>query len=160
MVIRSLFQAVVVSILLYTCTTWTLTKHTEKKLDNNYTRMLWVILNESGRQHATKQQLYSHLSPIMKTIKVRRTRHAGHCWRNTDELKSGILPWTPPHGWAKAGWPARSYIQQLCADTGYSLENHLGAMNDRDRGQEKVREIRAGSATWWWWWMLVWKGTW
>ena len=36
----SFFQAAVESILLYGCTTWTLTKHMEKKLDGNYTRML------------------------------------------------------------------------------------------------------------------------
>ena len=40
MVNRSFFQAAVVSILLYGCTTWTLTKLLEKKLDGNYTRML------------------------------------------------------------------------------------------------------------------------
>ena len=37
---RSFFQAVVVSILLYGCTRWTLTKRMEKKLDGYYTRML------------------------------------------------------------------------------------------------------------------------
>ena len=37
---RSFFQAAVVSILLYGCTTWTLTKRLKKKLDGNYTRML------------------------------------------------------------------------------------------------------------------------
>ena len=36
----SFFQAVVVSILLYGCTTWMLTKCMEKKLDGNFTRML------------------------------------------------------------------------------------------------------------------------
>ena len=35
---RSFFQAAVTSILLYGCTTWTLTKRLEKKLDGNYTR--------------------------------------------------------------------------------------------------------------------------
>ena len=44
---RSFFQAAVVSILLYGCTTWTLTKRLEKKLDGNYTRMLRAILNRS-----------------------------------------------------------------------------------------------------------------
>ena len=34
----SFFQAAVISILLYGCTTWTLTKRLEKKLDGNYTR--------------------------------------------------------------------------------------------------------------------------
>ena len=43
----SFFQAVVVSILLYRCTTWTLTKRLEKKLDGNYTRMLRAILHKS-----------------------------------------------------------------------------------------------------------------
>ena len=37
---RSFFQAAIVSILLYGCTTWTLTKWLEKKLNGNYTRML------------------------------------------------------------------------------------------------------------------------
>ena len=83
---RSFFQAAVVSIQLYGCTTWTLTRRMENKLDGNYTRMLRAILNESWRQHSTKKQLYGHLPPITKTIKVRRTRHARHCWRSRDEL--------------------------------------------------------------------------
>ena len=44
---HSFFQAAVVSILLYGCTTWMLTKRMEKKLDGNYTRMLRAILNKS-----------------------------------------------------------------------------------------------------------------
>ena len=116
----SFFQAAVVSILLYGCTTWTLTKRLEKKLDGNYTRMLRAILNKSWRQHPTRHQLYSHLPPISKTIQVRRTRHAGHYWRNRDELISDVLLWTPTYGQAKAGRPARTYIQQLCEDTGCS----------------------------------------
>ena len=74
----SFFQAAVVLILLYGCTTWTLTKQLKKKLDGNYTRMLQAILNKSWRQHPTKHQLYRHLPPITKTIQVRRTSHAGH----------------------------------------------------------------------------------
>ena len=81
---RSIFQAAVVSILLYGCTTWTLTKEMEKKLDGNYTRMLQAILDKSWRQHPTKHQLYSHLPPITKTIQARRSRHVGHCWRSRD----------------------------------------------------------------------------
>ena len=86
----SFFQAAVVSILLYRCTTWTLTKRL-KKLDGNYTRMLRTILNKSWRQHPIKHQLYGHLPPITKIIQVRRTRHAGHSWRSRDELISDIL---------------------------------------------------------------------
>ena len=136
------------SILLYGCTTWTLTKRQEKKLDGNYTRMLRAISNKSWGQHPTKHQLYGHLPPITKTIQVRRTRHTGHCWRSRDELISDVLLWTPTYGRAKAGWPARTYIQQLCEDAGCSPEDLPEAMNDREKWRERVRDIRASGTTW------------
>ena len=151
---RSFFQAAVTSILLYGCTTWTLTKRLEKKLDGNYTRMLRAILNKSWQQHPTRHQLYGHLPPITKTIQVRRTRHAGHCWRSRDELIRDVLLWIPTHGRAKAGRPARTYIQQLCEDTGCCPEDLPRAMNDREEWRERVRDIRAASTIWWWWYFL------
>ena len=157
---RSFFQAAVLSILLYGCTTWTLTKQLEKKLDGNYTRMLRAILNKSWRQHPTKHQLYGQLPPIMKTIQVRQTRHAGHCWRSRDKLISEVLLWTPKYGWAKAGWPARTYIQQLCEDTGCSLEDLPEAMNNREKWRERVRDICAGGTIWWYLYLTSWEKTW
>ena len=95
---------------------------------------------------------YGHLPPITKTIQVRRTRHAGHCWRSRDELISDVLLWTPTYGRAKAGRLARTYIQQLCENTGCSPEDLPEAMNDREKWRERVRDMRATSRTWWWWW--------
>ena len=152
---RSFFQAAVTSILLYGCTTWTLTKRLEKKLDGNYTRMLRAILNKSWQQHPTRHQLYGHLPPITKTIQVRRTRHAGHCWRSRDELIRDVLLWIPTHGRAKAGRPARTYIQQLCEDTGCCPEDLPRAMNDREEWRKRVSDIRATSAIWWWWYIYI-----
>ena len=144
---RSFFQAAVVSILLYGCTTWTLTKWPEKKLDGNYTRMLRAILNKSWWQHPTKHHLYGHQPPITKNIEVSRTRHAGHCWRSRDKLISDVLLWNPTYGLAKAGRSARTYIQQLCEDTGCSPEDLPEAMNDREKWRERVRYIRASDMT-------------
>ena len=79
------------NILLYGWTTWTLTKYMKKKLDGNYTRTLRAILNKFWRQHPTKQQLYGHQPPITRTIQVRRTIHAGHCWRSRDGSINDIL---------------------------------------------------------------------
>ena len=141
----------IVSILLYGCTTWTLTKSLEKRLDGNYIRMLQAIWNRSWRQHPTKQQLYGHLLPITKTIQIRRTRHAGHCWRSRDELISDVLLWTPTHGQAKAGQPARTYLQHLCEVTGCSPEDLPKAMNDREGWRERVRDNCTGGTTRWWW---------
>ena len=127
----------------------------EEKLDSNYTRMLRAILNRSWRQQTTKQPLYVHLSPITKTIRVRRTRHARHCRRSRDEHLSDVLLWTPLHGWAKAGRPARNYIQQLCVDTGCSPEDLQEAMNDRVEWRERIRDVRAGGRTRWWWYIYI-----
>ena len=149
---RSFFQAAVVSILLYGCTTWALTKQLEKKLDGNYTRMLRAILNKSWWQYLTRHQLYGHLLPITKTIQVRRTRHAGHWWRSRDELISDVLQSTRTYGRVKAGRPARTYIQQLCEDPGCCPEDLPEAMSDREKWRERVRDIRAFGTTWWWWW--------
>ena len=126
-------------------------KRLEKTLDGNYTRMRRAILNKSWRQHPTRHQLYGHMPPITKTIQVRRTRYAGYCWRSREELISDVLLWTLTHVRAKAGRPARTYIQQLCEDTGCCPEDLPEAMNDREKWRERVRDIHATSTTWWWW---------
>ena len=67
-----------------------------------------------------------------------------------------LIAVTPPRTWdtrgvfrngrAKAGRPARTYIQQLCEDTGCCPEDLPRAMNDREEWRERVRDIRATSA--------------
>ena len=61
------------------------------------------------------------------------TRHGGHCWRSRDKLIIDVLLWTPTHGRAKAGRPARTYIQQLCEDMGCCPEDLPEAMKDREK---------------------------
>ena len=90
-----------------------------------------------------KQQLYGHRPPITKTNQVRRNTHAGYCWRSRDKLISDVFLWTPSHGRAKARRSARTYIQQLCEDTGRSPENILKTMNDSERWRQRIRDIRA-----------------
>ena len=63
---HSLFQAAVVSILLYRCTTWTLTK----KLDTNYTRMLRAIFNKSWRQPPQSSSCTATYYPSRKLTKL------------------------------------------------------------------------------------------
>ena len=117
----SFFQAAVVSIQLYGCTTWTLTKRQEKKQDGNYIRMLQAILIKSWRQHTKRHQRYGHLPPLTKTIQVSQTRH---CRRSRDKSISDVLLWAPTYGRAKARRPARTYIQQLCEDMDVALKSY------------------------------------
>ena len=116
--------------------------------------MVWNLLSLNGDLSFGK----CHLPPTTKTIQVRRTRHAGLCRKSKDELISDILLWTPAYGRAKAGRPARTYIQQLCEDTGCRPEDLPKAMNDREEWRERVRDILASGTTWWWWWfgLVLW----
>ena len=130
---------------------------------NGWRKSLMATTQECCEQHwtgpggntPTKQQLYGHLPPITKTIQIRRIRHAGHCWRSRDELINDVLLWTPSRGQAKAGWPIQTYIQQLCEDTGCSSEDLAEGINNRERWQERVRDIHADGTTWWWTFALV-----
>ena len=111
------------------------TKYMERKLDSNCTRMLRAVLSKSWRQHPTKQQLYG--PPITKTIKVRQTRLAGHCWRSKGELISDVLLWTPSQGQARLEWWARTYLQQLCMDTWRTCQKWWVIGMSGERGPRK-----------------------
>ena len=65
----------------------------------------------------------------------------GHGRRSRDELISDVFLWTPSHGRAKAGRLARTYIQQLSADTGCKFEDLPEAMDDREEWREQVRSV-------------------
>ena len=67
-----------------------------------------------------------------------------------------MLLWTPAYGQSKAGRPARTFIQQLCDDTGCNPGDLPKAMNDRETWRERVRDIRASHTSWWY--MVFWKG--
>ena len=104
-------------------------------------------MNSTNLLYALWGAATGHLPPITKTIQVRRTRHVEHCRRSKDELIRDVLLWTPTYVRAKAGRSVRTYIQQLCEDTGCSPEDLLEAVNDREKWRERVRDIRASGTT-------------
>ena len=124
-----------VSMVLYGCTTWTLTKRIQKMLDRNYIRMLRATLNVPLNNSCTATYLQSQ-----KNIQVIRTRHARHCWRKKDELISDVLLWTLKRGRATVCRLGRTYLHQLYMDTGYSLEELLGVTDGRYIWRERERE--------------------
>ena len=112
----------------------------EKKLEENYTRILRAILTKILEATPTKQQLYSHLPRISKIIQVRRTRRAGHFCGSKVELIRNILLWTPTYRRASFGWPVRTYLHQLCADR-CGLKYLRGAMDDWNRWKESTKSM-------------------
>ena len=149
---RSFFPAAVVSIPLYGCTTWTLTKRMEKKawrqIHKNVATYIEKVMEAAPQKAAAGRSPTTH----HETIKIRRTRFAVNCWRNRDELLRDVLQWTSSHGRAKVGWPARTYIKQLCADMRCSPEDLPKPIEDMLGWTERVRDICADCMTWWWWW--------
>ena len=117
----------------------------EKKLDGNYTRMLWEILNKSWRQNPTKQQLYGHLPPITKICRTRLEKWGRTPKRYTpvdffhmdeqrqDDQLEPIYNCVPIQEVA-----SKSYWERWTRETG----------SERERG--RVKAIRAGVTTWWW----------
>ena len=79
-------------------------------------------------------------SSVSSTEKDLETRLA-KAWTASDRLsviwKSGLTD----------KGPARTYIQQLCADTGCSPEDLPDVMDDREGWRVMVRNIRADSVT-------------
>ena len=142
---RNFFRAAVESVLVYGATTWTLTSTLEKTIDGAYTRMLRAALNISWKQHPTKKELYGNIPPISVTIRDRRQRFAGHCWRSKDELASDLLLWQPKHGKKSVGRPCKTYRDQLAEDTGCLPQDLPTLMTDRIIWRERVQECRVRS---------------
>ena len=103
----------------------------------------------SNTPHGANCTATYHLS--RKLYKLDEPDMPDTCWRSKDEIVSDVLLWTPAYGQSKAGRPARTFIQQLCDDTGCNPEDLPKAMNDRKTWRERVRDIRASRTSWWWW---------
>ena len=63
----------------------------------------YFMLSSTNPESKTQNKLFCHLLPISQIFQVRRIRHAGHCWKNKDELISDVLLRTPAYGRAIVG---------------------------------------------------------
>ena len=95
----------------------------------------WICINT---QHPMKHQMHGYLLSFVKTIQVRRTIYAEHCWTNKDDPISNVLQWTSSHKRARVVWRARTYLHQLSEDTECSLAELLRAMDDRNEWRKRV----------------------
>ena len=55
----------------------------------------------------------------------------------------------------RQGRLTKTYIEQLCEDSGCHPEDQLRAMSDREEWWRRVMAIRVTSATWWWWYIYI-----
>ena len=71
----------------------------KKKIDENYTMMLYVVLTAVPYKTAAERPLSSHLI----NHQMRWARHAVYCWRRKDKLISSIILWTSRNGHTSVG---------------------------------------------------------
>ena len=111
--------------------------------ERNYARMLCAVLNIFWKQHSRKQQLYGHLLSISQTTQLRQARHDGDCWRCKDVLINDVLLWTHTHGHTSVGQSSKTFIYQLCTESGFHLVNLPRATTNGDRRSERVKRLHA-----------------
>ena len=111
---------------------WTMTATMEKEIDGCYTRLLRHALNIHWTQHITNINLYHDIPKISSTIRQRRLRFAGHCYRATNENAHQVFFWNPPTTNRKRGRPATTFIRTIQNDTGLETDELQTAMLNRD----------------------------
>jgi len=116
----NLFLATIESILLYTATTWTMTKALEKSFDGAYTKLLRYALNVSWKDHVKNIDLYGKLARVSVRLRERRLTFVGHCSRCDESALQPIhelLFWSVADGIQKTGnWT--TYIKVLLENFG------------------------------------------
>ena len=108
-----LFRATTEMILLYGSSTWTLSKREETLLDGCYTRMLRVVKNIHWSAKLPNKNLYGNLEKISNTIKRRRLKLAGHCFRDKSSPAHKLVTWIPQHGVSNPGRPQLTFVDTL-----------------------------------------------
>ena len=127
-------QPFTVYTLLYGCTSWTRMKSMDKRLDGSYKRMLRAVLNKSWNQNLKTVSVWPSL--ISQTIQVKRRGHAEkYRWSKDQLIRNALLRLQE---YTRVDRKVGTYMNQLCADTGCSLEGWL--------------VVRVIQMTWWWWW--------
>ena len=125
------FRATVETVLLYESTALILTPSLDKKLDRQFTNMLRVVKNVTWRQRILKEVLYAGLPRISTTIREKRLRFSGHCWRSKNEAISNLVLWEPKHGKRSVRGQARTFVNLLDVDTRVPKGCLPAAMGDR-----------------------------
>ena len=140
------FRACVESILLYNSETWTLTQTMENKINGLYTKLLRRILNVGWRDHVSNKELYGDLPPLSVTIRQRRLRFAGHCFRAKNQPISKLLFWSPSQGKRRRGAGIKTYSKMLKEDTELTSEQEIqGLMADKFLWRQRVNNVIVSS---------------
>ena len=101
----------------------------------------WLFWTNPGSNTPQNSSCIAIYLLSKKNTEVRQAKYTWHYKRRKYKLISNILLWTFIHGCASVGQPARTYSYQVYMDTGCSLEDLPGAMDDRNRWRESGKYV-------------------
>ena len=139
---QEFFQAVAVSVLWYSGTTQTLMKHIEKK------KTKWKLHKDAVCYFEKNPGSSTQRNNSCKAISPHLTNHPSKtnksCWSpmRKNKLISNIPLWTPTHRHTSVDWIAKTYIHQLCVDTGRCVKYWPNVIANRDKWGEGVKVIK------------------
>ena len=109
----------------------------KKKLDGNNTKIATYCFEQILDATLHKTIVVRPPTSRLTNHPSYRTRQMRHCWRSKDEFINHVHLWTPKHGCAIVGQPAKTYIHQFCEDTGCRLEDLPRKLDDGADGQKE-----------------------
>lgn len=114
----NIFNASCLSILLYGCESWVITKSLESTLNTFALNCYRIMLNIRRTQHISNKEIYNRTKqvPLATTVQQRQLRFVGHCLRrNENEPIHQYVLYTPSndHGKRKTGKPKISYASYI-----------------------------------------------
>ena len=120
-----MYNASVISVLLYGSETWTISQTMAKRINGSYSRMLRMALNIRWPTVISNADLFGSIPMPTVMIANRRMRLAGHIARHDDILAHNVLFWDPKHGHRRPGRPHLTYVDMLKRDTGLNCPEEI-----------------------------------
>ena len=141
-----LFDTTCVTVLLYGCESWVISKDMEGKINAFATSCFRIMLNIKRVDRIPNASVYNltGTTPLIERVRTRQLKFLGHVLRLTDdELIWEYALYVPPHGGRKPGRPRTlylKYIQQLMGDfEGMMLPNNIiNSAQDRSSWRQLV----------------------
>ncbi|KAJ4428685.1 hypothetical protein ANN_25678 [Periplaneta americana] len=145
-----IYKTVILSVVLYGCETWTLTLREEHRLrvfENKVLRKIFgakrdEVTGEWRKLHNTELHALYSSPDIIRSIKSRRLRWAGHVARMGESRNAYKLLVGRPEGKRPLGRPRRRWEDNIKMDlreVGYDDRHWINLAQDRDRWRAYVR---------------------
>ena len=137
---RKLFNSLILSILLYGCETWTLTRRLENLINSFATSCFRILLNIRRIDRITNQEVLRRMNhhPLAQIVKKRQLRTLGHWIRATHLPISRYALYLPEGGRNRRGRPRLNFRRYITAMTGKTIENLLEIAVDREDWRRRV----------------------